>query len=762
MSGKEIHFLLLAAYREAKNRRHAFLTLEHLLFALLHQELSSRVLVHCGVNPQLLRDRLEKYFAEKMEKVADGVENPEPIETLAFQRVVQRAVLQVQAAEKAEVDAGDILASLMQEDKSHAAFFIQEQGATRLDVLQCLSHGLEPDQPPPDSSPFPAPSSGEEGDEEERGGDHRESPGAMGYLGRYCMDLIARAREGKIDPLIGRSQELRRCMQVLCRRTKNNPVFVGEPGVGKTAMAEGLALAIQQQKVPPILAETRLYALDMGAVLAGTKYRGQFEERLKGVVQELLRLNRAILFIDEIHTIVGAGATSGGSMDASNILKPFLASGDIRFIGSTTHEEYRLHFEKDRALSRRFQKIVLSEPTREETLEILQGLRSRYEEHHGVRIPDRTLRAAVELSARYITDRFLPDKAMDVLDEAAASLHLAPAGKKRSQVLPSDIEKVVALIARVPVSSPAQKENQELAPLEAKLKGVVFGQNPAIESLVKALKRSFAGLGNPEKPIGCFLFTGPTGVGKTEVSRQLAALLGVPFSRYDMSEYMEKHAVARLVGAPPGYVGFEQGGLLTEEIRKHPHCVLLLDEIEKAHADIFNILLQVMDHATLTDNTGRKADFRNVILIMTSNAGSREMSQRAIGFGDSLTDSAGRGQKAIESLFAPEFRNRLDETISFAALDRSIMLQIVDKFLRLLEDSLHPKKIRMTVSDAARDWLAEKGFDPLFGARPLDRVIQAGIKDPLSDEILFGRLKNGGQVRVDLQDKKLAFEFFAE
>lgn len=763
MSSRDIQLTILAAYREARNRRHAYLTLEHLLYALVHNELGAGILVKCGLNIKLLRERLEDHFEGRIEKVPPETAAWEPMETLAFQRVIRHAIAAVQAAEKGDIDAGDLLASILLEEHSTAAFLIRDQGVNRLDLLRCISHGMDEaeeslHQPPTESREEGLEDEEDEEEEEESGeGKKKVREKRKGFLSLYCIDMLLRAKEGKLDPLIGREQELQRTLQVLCRRTKNNPVFVGEPGVGKTAMAEGLAIAISKGVIPAILADSRMYALDMGALLAGTKFRGQFEERLKGVINELLHEGRTILFIDEIHTIVGAGATSGGTMDASNILKPFLASGEIRFIGSTTHEEYRLHFEKDRALSRRFQKIVLEEPSREESLKILRGLKARYEEHHKVEITEASLQAAVNLSARYLPERFLPDKAMDVLDEAAAALQLAGSKRKKRRLLPVNIEKVVSLMAGVPVSGLSSNESGRLEHLDVNLKKVVFGQDQAIESLARALKRSYAGLGNPDKPVGCFLFTGPTGVGKTEVSKQLAISLGVHFLRFDMSEYMEKHAVSRLIGAPPGYVGFEQGGLLTEEIRKHPHSVLLLDEIEKAHPDIFNILLQVMDHAALTDNNGRKADFRNIILIMTSNAGAREMAQRTIGFGDPRHRSPEKGKKVLEKLFAPEFRNRLDEMVSFAALDRTTMLKVVDKFLQLLDGYLRNKKVVLQIPDEVREWLAEKGFDPIFGARPLERVIQTELKDPLSQEILFGLLKEGGEVRVVLRENRLSF-----
>jgi ATP-dependent Clp protease ATP-binding subunit ClpA len=577
-------------------------------------------------------------------------------------------------------------------------------------------------------------------------------------LEQFTLNLIELAAEGKLDPLIGRTTELERTMQVLCRRRKNNPVFVGDPGVGKTAMAEGLAQKIQQGDVPDLLKDMEIFSLDLGGLLAGTKFRGDFEQRLKGVIAELQKKSRAILFIDEIHTIVGAGATSSGSMDASNILKPVLASGEVRCIGSSTFEEFKNHFEKDRALSRRFEKIEIMEPPVSETVQILKGLRSRYEEHHGIAYTDAALKTAAELSVKYLRDRFLPDKAIDVIDEAGAFIRLSGSAR-RKRINPADIEKIVAKMARVPTQSVTTSDRSKLESLETGLKEVVFGQDDAIRALVTSIKRSRAGLGSPERPVGCFLFTGPTGVGKTEVSLQVARILGVEFMRFDMSEYMEKHAVARLIGAPPGYIGFDQGGLLTDGIRKHPHSVLLLDEIEKAHPDLFNILLQVMDHATLTDNNGRKADFRNVILMMTSNAGSREMSAASIGFGQTHKDAQSKGKKAIEKLFSPEFRNRLDETITFNALNLEIMEMIVDKFIAELNQQLAVKKVALTISPAVRTWLAEKGHDPAYGARPLSRVIQMEIKDKLSDAILFGKLQNGGLVSLDLADDQLTFNF---
>jgi ATP-dependent Clp protease ATP-binding subunit ClpA len=612
-------------------------------------------------------------------------------------------------------------------------------------VLRVISHEM-PSQIADDES-------GIDGPVEEK-----PSKKKAGYLETYTVNLIDRAAKGKLDPLIGRELELERTMQVLCRRRKNNPIFVGDPGVGKTAMAEGLAQKIWDGEVPDLLKEVRIYSLDLGGMLAGSKFRGDFEQRLKGVVAELKKRKNAILFIDEIHTIVGAGATSSGSMDASNILKPFLSTGELRCIGSTTYEEYKNHFEKDRALSRRFEKIDIMEPPVKESIKILKGLRSRYEAHHDIEYTDAALKAACELSAKYINDRFLPDKAIDVIDEAGAAIRLSGA-VNRKWIHPSDIEKIVAKIARIPAVNVSTPDKAKLENMGGELRRVVFGQDDAIDALVTAIKRSRAGLGQPEKPVGSFLFTGPTGVGKTEVARQVARHLDVEFMRYDMSEYMEKHAVARLIGAPPGYIGFDQGGLLTDGVRKHPYCVLLLDEIEKAHEDLFNILLQVLDHATLTDNNGKKADFRNVIIMMTSNAGSREMSSATIGFGDPKSDSTGKGKKAIEKIFSPEFRNRLDGIITFNGLDRQIMSMIVDKFMQEFTDQLAVKKVSMNFSAAVRKYLAQKGYDPQYGARPLARVIQTEIKDVLADEILFGKLEKGGRVKLDMQGEQLVFEY---
>jgi ATP-dependent Clp protease ATP-binding subunit ClpA len=730
------------AVREAKKRRHEYVCVEHILFAILYDSVGIEIIESCGGNIENMNRSLEEFFNEKLERVAEGNEYVLQ-QTIAFQRVIQRAVNHVRSAEKQEVEVSDILASIFLEKDSHAAFILQGEGITRLDVLNYISHDV------PKTI-----------DEEQSGGfaktDRRDKRKKGDPLEMFTVDLVKMAADGKLDPLIGRVIEMERTMQVLCRRRKNNPVFVGDPGVGKTAMAEGLAQKINDGNLPDILKDVRIYSLDLGGMLAGTKFRGDFEQRLKGVIQALQKLPKAILFIDEIHTIVGAGATSSGSMDASNILKPVLATGDIRCIGSTTYEEYKNHFEKDRALSRRFEKIEISEPPVKETIQILKGLKSRYEEHHGIVYTDQALKSAAELSSKFLNDRFLPDKAIDVIDEAGAYIRLS-GSPRRKYINPADIEKIIAKMARIPTRSVSTSDRNKLESLEDELMSVVFGQDEAIQSLVTAIKRSRAGLGTPGKPVGSFLFTGPTGVGKTEVSRQLARILGVEFMRFDMSEYMEKHTVARLIGAPPGYIGFDQGGLLTDGIRKHPYCILLLDEIEKAHPDLFNILLQVMDHATLTDNNGKKADFRNVIIIMTSNAGSREMSSRSIGFGDSGKDAEHKGQKAIEKLFNPEFRNRLDGIISFHALTVEIMKLIVDKFIKELNAQLSAKKVALTITPEVRTWLAEKGYDATYGARPLDRLIQAEIKDGLSEEILFGRLNKGGVITVDLKDGKLVF-----
>ncbi|MBP8645810.1 MAG: ATP-dependent Clp protease ATP-binding subunit ClpA [Syntrophobacteraceae bacterium] len=746
MINRELELTFSAAVREAKSRHHEFLTLEHILFALLHDAMGRNILVHCGADVEELKMHLEKFLAERVEKLPEDVRQ-DPMQTMGVQRVLQRAIMHVRGAEKKEVDVGDILAAMFYEENSYAVYFLKSQGVTRLDVLNYISHGISKvGESERDEEPVRAiqPQSQEAVRETRR----------ASALESFTVNLIRKAADGLIDPLIAREEEILRTLQILGRRTKNNPIYVGDPGVGKTAIAEGLALKIHRGEVPEAFKKVEIYALDMGAVLAGTKFRGDFEARLKAILQELKRKEGAILFIDEIHTVVGAGATSGGSMDASNILKPVLVTGGLRCIGSTTYEEYKNYFEKDRALSRRFQKVEIREPSVEETYRILLGLRSYYEKHHGIRYTDAALRAAVELGARHINDRYLPDKAIDVIDEAGASLRLKKDRRVRRIVGPKDIEQVVARIAKIPARSVSSSDQLRLQSLENELKSQVFGQQAAIEALTRAIKRSRAGLRIPDKPIGSFLLIGPTGVGKTEVAKQLARILGVHFLRFDMSEYMEKHTVSRLIGAPPGYIGFDQGGLLTDAIRKHPYTVLLLDEIEKAHPDLFSILLQVMDHASLTDNNGKKADFRNVILLMTSNAGAREMSSPSIGFGTEGGDSRiSKGMKAVENLFSPEFRNRLDGIVAFNGLTIEIMERIVDKFITELEVQLSEKKIRLELSSPARAWLAEKGYDPTFGARPLARLIQAEIKDILADEILFGRLKQGGKVLIHLVDE---------
>ncbi|MFP4307321.1 MAG: ATP-dependent Clp protease ATP-binding subunit ClpA [Desulfococcaceae bacterium] len=745
MISRELSATLGFAVREAKRRRHDHVCVEHILFAILHDDTGIDIIENCGGSVETLKRNLATFFDDRVESVPEGNDYVFQ-QTAGFQRVIQRAVNHARSAEKAEVDVGDILASIFQEKESFAAYYMAQEGITRLDVLNYISHEI------PKESFETGP---EQTEKLEEAGKQKKK---VNPLKVFTVDLVQRASEGRIDPLIGREVELTRTVQVLCRRRKNNPVFVGDPGVGKTALAEGLALRVFEGDVPDLLKDVRIYALDLGALLAGTKFRGDFEKRLKGVITALKRKDNAILFIDEIHTIVGAGATSSGSMDASNIMKPFLANGEIRCIGSTTYEEYQNHLEKDRALSRRFEKIEVPEPTVDETYKILKGLKSYYEDHHDIVYTDPALKSAAELSAKYINDRFLPDKAIDVIDEAGAFIRLSGAAN-RTKIHPNDIEKIVAKMAKIPTQSVSTSDKSKLEFLEDDLKGVVFGQDDAITSLTTAIKRSRAGLGNPGTPVGSFLFTGPTGVGKTEVARQIATNLGIHFQRFDMSEYMEKHAVARLIGAPPGYIGFDQGGLLTDGIRKHPHSVLLLDEIEKAHPDLFNILLQVLDYATLTDNNGKKADFRNVIVIMTSNAGAREMSSHTIGFGDPRKDVQSKGAKAIEKYFSPEFRNRLDAIITFNSLTVEITEKIVDKFIDELNLQLSPKKVRVTLSKPARRWLAENGYDARMGARPLRRLIQTEIKDRLSDEILFGHLEKGGAVSVGVKNDALTFRF---
>lgn len=744
MISKEVSATLGFAVRDAKKRRHEYVCIEHVLFAILHDSSGREIIESCGGNVENLNNALENFLNERMESIPEG--NDYVLQqTIGLQRMIQRAVNHARFAEKPEVTVGDILVSIFQEKDSYAAYFLRSEGITRLDVLNYISHGTG------NGSFKEEPDDFVETDKIKK--KKKASP-----LEIFTVDLVERAALGKLDPLIGRELELERTVQVLCRRRKNNPVYVGDPGVGKTAMVEGLAIMIHKGFVPDILKDVRIYSLDLGSLLAGTKFRGDFEQRLKAVLTALKKKKNAIMFIDEIHTVVGAGATSSGSMDASNILKPALATGELRCIGSTTYEEYKNHFEKDRALSRRFEKIEITEPSVAETYKILKGLKSAYEEHHGIIYTDQALKAAAQLSAKYINDRYLPDKAIDVIDEAGAYVKLS-GSSRRTNINPKDIEKIVAKMARIPAISVTTTDKINLEILEEKLKQVVFGQDAAIESLVTSIKRSRAGLGIPGRPIGSFLFTGPTGVGKTEVARQLAMILGVEFIRFDMSEYMEKHAVARLIGAPPGYIGFDQGGLLTDSIRKHPYSVLLLDEIEKAHPDLFNILLQIFDHATLTDNNGKKADFRNVIIIMTSNAGTREMSVRTIGFGEAQYDTESKGKKAIEKFFSPEFRNRLDDIIGFNSLTIEIMEKVVDKFMAELNEQLAAKKVLLTISSEVRTWLAKKGYDPRYGARPLARVLQTEIKDTLSDQILFGRLEKGGEVFVDLKNDKLTFSY---
>jgi ATP-dependent Clp protease ATP-binding subunit ClpA len=742
MITKELENTLNLAVVEATKRQHEYVTLEHLLLALLNDPTARDVIYSCGGNLNTLKKEIEDFFAVHAEMVSADL-NTLPEQTIAFQQVLQYALLQAQASEQREVNGGGVLAALFHAKHSHAVFLLQKHGITRLAVLKYISHGISPAGEDPATGDVNA----DEGDDDLRP--------ARDPLQAFTVNLIERAAAGQIDPLIGRSDELQRTIQILCRRRKNNPVYVGEPGVGKTAIAEGLALKIHLGEVPEVLRSATLYALDMGAVLAGTKYRGEFEQRFKGVITALKKIPGAILFIDEIHTIVGAGAVNGGSMDASNILKPALASGELRCIGSTTYSEYKASFERDRALARRFQKIEVSETSVEETVDILNGLKSYYEEYHGVKYSPDAIRVAAEMSAKYMHDRFLPDKAIDVLDEAGAALKLNSTSEKTVDT--RDIETVVARMAKVPAKTVVSSEKVRLAELEGKLKGVIFGQDHAIEQVVRAIKLSRSGLGQPEKPVGCFLFSGPTGVGKTELAKQIAVILGVEFIRFDMSEYAESHTVSRLIGAPPGYVGFDQGGLLTDAINRTPYAVLVLDEIEKAHPNLFNILLQVMDHATLTDNNGKKADFRNVILIMTTNAGAREMSEAGIGF--QKDQGKGHGRGAIERTFSPEFRNRLDAWIAFKALDAVVIEQIVDKFIDELNRQLVEKNVVVKLSREARSWLGQRGFDRLLGARPMARLIQAKIKEPLAEKILFGSETIAGEVLVELDQDELALRY---
>ena len=737
MIAQELEVSLHMAFVEARQKRHEFITVEHLLLALLDNPTASEVLRACAVNIEDLRKLLIDFVMEHTPKVSGDVDT-QP--TLGFQRVIQRAILHVQSSGKKEVTGANVLVAIFGEKDSHAVYFLHQKGVTRLDVVNYISHGI---------TKVPQSSSANKADSEV---ETEQEPGPGGALENYTMNLNALALAGKIDPLIGRERELERVVQTLCRRRKNNPLLVGEAGVGKTAIAEGLSRRIIEGDVPDVLKRSQVYALDMGALLAGTKYRGDFEQRLKAVLKQLLDNPNAILFIDEIHTLIGAGAASGGTLDASNLLKPALNQGQLKCIGATTYNEYRGVFEKDHALSRRFQKIDVVEPSIDETVAILRGLKSRFESHHGVKYTAAALSSAAELSARYINDRHLPDKAIDVIDEAGAAQKILPKSKQKKIITKHEIEEIIAKIARIPPQNVSTDDRTALRNLDRDLKAVVFGQDQAIDALAAAIKMARSGLSNPQKPIGSFLFSGPTGVGKTEVARQLAYIMGVELIRFDMSEYMERHAVSRLIGAPPGYVGFDQGGLLTEAITKHPYAVLLLDEIEKAHPDIFNILLQVMDHGTLTDNNGRKADFRNVIIIMTTNAGAESLSKTAIGFTPSK--HAGDEMVEIKRLFTPEFRNRLDATISFAALDHEVILRVVDKFLMQLEEQLQEKKVDAHFTDALKNYLAKRGFDPVMGARPMARLIQDVIRSALADELLFGKLCNGGKVTVDIDEQE--------
>jgi len=740
-----------AALAQANERPHELATLEHLLLALIDEPDAARVMKACSVNLEELRATLVKYIDEDLTTLETNIEGSEAVPTAAFQRVIQRAAIHVQSSGRTEVTGANVLVAIFAERESNAAYFLQEQDMTRYDAVNYIAHGVAKDPSYGESRPVAGTPEFEETSAEQSGSD--EAPEGDTALAKYCVDLNAKAEKGGIDPLIGRDHEVERCIQVLCRRRKNNPLLVGDPGVGKTAIAEGLAWKIVEGEVPDVLAETTIYSLDMGALLAGTRYRGDFEERLKAVVAELEAHPDAVLFIDEIHTVIGAGATSGGAMDASNLLKPALQGGKLRTMGSTTYKEFRQHFEKDRALSRRFQKIDVNEPTVDDTVKILKGLKPHFEEHHNIRYTNDALKTAVELSDRYINDRKLPDKAIDVIDEAGAAQHLLAASKRRKSIGVKDIEAIVAKIARIPPKNVSKDDAETLRDLEAKLKRVVFGQDDAIEALASSIKLARAGLREPEKPIGNYLFAGPTGVGKTEVARQLADNLGVELLRFDMSEYMEKHAVSRLIGAPPGYVGFDQGGLLTDGVDQHPHCVLLLDEIEKAHPDVYNILLQVMDHGELTDHNGRTVNFRNVVVIMTSNAGAQEQAKEAIGFGRSRRE--GEDTAAIERTFSPEFRNRLDAVITFAPLGKEVILQVVEKFVLQLEAQLLDRGVTIELTTPAAEWLAEKGYDDKMGARPLGRVIQEHIKKPLAEELLFGKLTKGGIVKVGVKDGKI-------
>ncbi len=744
MIAQELEVSLHMAFVEARQQRHEFITVEHLLLALLDNPSAAEVLRACSANVDELRKSLTHFIKDNTPQVA-GVDEVDTQPTLGFQRVIQRAIMHVQStgSGKKEVMGSNVLVAIFGEKDSHAVYYLHQQGVTRLDVVNFIAHGIKKSDPPEAAKGSEAGPETEEASSEKN---EKSSP-----LEQYTQNLNQLAKDGKIDPLIGREYEVERVIQILCRRRKNNPLLVGEAGVGKTAIAEGLAWRISQKEVPEVLADAVVYSLDMGALLAGTKYRGDFEQRLKGVLKSLKDRPNAVLFIDEIHTLIGAGAASGGTLDASNLLKPSLSSGQLKCIGATTFTEYRGIFEKDAALSRRFQKIDVVEPTIEQTVEILKGLKSRFEEHHKVKYAVAALQAAAELSAKYINDRHLPDKAIDVIDEAGAAQQILAPSKRKKTISKTEVEEIVAKIARIPPANVSNDDRGKLKTLDRDLKSVVFGQDKALDVLASAVKMARSGLGRADKPIGSFLFSGPTGVGKTEAAKQLAYIMGIELLRFDMSEYMERHAVSRLIGAPPGYVGFDQGGLLTEAVTKKPHCVLLLDEIEKAHPDIFNVLLQVMDHGTLTDNNGRKADFRNVIIIMTTNAGAETMNKATIGFtnpreaGDEMVD--------IKRLFTPEFRNRLDAIVGFKALDENVILRVVDKFLLQLETQLAEKKVEVTFTDKLRKHLGKKGFDPLMGARPMQRLIQDTIRRALADELLFGRLTDGGRLTVDLDDK---------
>ncbi len=744
MIAQELEVSLHMAFVEARQQRHEFITVEHLLLALLDNPSAAEVLRACNANIDDLRKSLTTFIKDNT-PVVGGTDEVDTQPTLGFQRVIQRAIMHVQSTGngKKEVTGANVLVAIFGEKDSHAVYYLHQQGVTRLDVVNYIAHGIRKGEAPEPAKPTEGSAADNEEAAEAKGNEKAS------VLEQFTQNLNQLARDGKIDPLIGREQEVERVIQILCRRRKNNPLLVGEAGVGKTAIAEGLAWRIVQKEVPEVLADATVYSLDMGALLAGTKYRGDFEQRLKGVLKALKDKPHAVLFIDEIHTLIGAGAASGGTLDASNLLKPALSSGALKCIGATTFTEYRGIFEKDAALSRRFQKVDVVEPTIEQTVEILKGLKSRFEEHHSVKYAQAALQAAAELSAKYINDRHLPDKAIDVIDEAGAAQRVVPPSKRKKTIGKAEIEEIVAKIARIPPQSVSSDDRSKLQNLERDLKAVVFGQDKALELLASSVKMARSGLGKPDKPIGAFLFSGPTGVGKTEAAKQLAYILGIELVRFDMSEYMERHAVSRLIGAPPGYVGFDQGGLLTEAITKKPHCVLLLDEIEKAHPDIFNVLLQVMDHGTLTDNNGRKADFRNVIIIMTTNAGAETMNKSTIGF--TTQRQAGDEMADIKRLFTPEFRNRLDAIVSFKPLDEPIILRVVDKFLLQLEQQLAEKKVEVTFTDALRQHLAKKGFDPLMGARPMQRLIQDTIRRALADELLFGRLVDGGRLTVDVE-----------